>query len=44
MKILESYLGIAKELFGTKDANAFGEGPVYRVTLCGKTSGCGYIR
>jgi len=35
---------IAKELFGTKDANAFGEGPVYRVTLCGKTSGCGYIR
>ena len=33
---------IAQELFGTKDANAFGQGPIHRVTLCGKTSGCGY--
>ena len=34
---------IGKELFGSKDANAFGQGPIYRVTLCGKVSGCGYI-
>ena len=34
---------ISQELFGIKDANAFGQGPIYRVTLCGKTSGCGYI-
>ena len=26
---------IGTELFGTKDANAFGQGPIHRVTLCG---------
>tara|TARA_Y100000310_G_C20083461_1_gene534933 strand:- start:117 stop:446 length:330 start_codon:yes stop_codon:yes gene_type:complete len=34
---------IAKELFGTKSANAFGQGPIHRVTLCGSRSGCGFI-
>ena len=33
---------IGQELFSIKDANAIGEGPIYRVTLCGKHSGCGY--
>ena len=34
---------IAKELFGTKDANAYGEGPIHRITLCnGFGGGCGY--
>ena len=35
---------IAKELFGTKEANAVGQGPIHRVALCSKVSGlCGYI-
>ena len=34
---------IGKELLSIKDANAFGEGPIYRVTLCGEGSGCGWI-
>ena len=38
---------IAKELFGTKDANAgdqwpnAGEGPIHRVTLCNSWDECG---
>ena len=35
---------IGKELFATKDANAFGQGPIYKVALCNKWLGdCGYI-
>ena len=37
---------IGTELFGSKGANAswtFGDGPIHRVTLCGKVSGCGYL-
>ena len=33
---------IGKELFGTKDANAIGEGPIYRVAICDRFRGCGY--
>ena len=35
---------IGKELFATKDANAFGQGPIYKVALCSRGNGeCGYI-
>ena len=34
---------IAKELFGTKDANAVGQGPIHRVALCNMAGKCGYI-
>ena len=37
---------VGKELFGIKDLNAgyeFGEGPIHRITLCGKRSGCGFL-
>ena len=34
---------ISKELFATKDANAAGQGPVHRVTLCDYKDDCGYI-
>ena len=33
---------IGKELFATKDANAFGSGPIYKVTYCDKFRGCGF--
>ena len=33
---------IGKELFATKDANAFGQGPIYQVTICDRQRGCGY--
>ena len=37
---------IGKELFATKDANAFqsvGQGPIHRIALCNWQSVCGYI-
>jgi hypothetical protein len=34
---------IGKELFATKDANAAGQGPIHRVTLCNYADKCGYI-
>ena len=34
---------VGKELFGMKNADAIGEGPIHRITLCGKRSGCGFI-
>ena len=34
---------IAKELFGTKDANAIGQGPIHKVVLCGFDGTCGYV-
>ena len=35
---------IGKELFSIKDANAFGQGPIYQVALCNKFMGdCGYV-
>ena len=34
---------IAKELFGTKDANAVGQGPIHRVALCNMAGKCGWI-
>ena len=35
---------IGEELFATKDANAFGQGPIYKVALCNKWLGdCGYV-
>ena len=37
---------VGKELFGVKDLNAgsgYGEGPVHRITICGKRSGCGFL-
>ena len=33
---------IGQELFSIKDANAFGSGSIYRVTLCDQWNGCGY--
>ena len=34
---------IGQELFATKDANAYGQGQIHRVTLCsGFTNKCGY--
>ena len=35
---------IAKELFGTKEANAVGQGPIHRVALCDMRGKCGWIR
>ena len=32
---------ISKELFGTKDANAIGQGPIHRVALCDGAGYCG---
>ena len=37
---------IAKELFGTKDANAWesiGQGPIHRIALCNYQGVCGWI-
>ena len=34
---------IAKELFGTKEANAVGQGPIHRVALCNRLGTCGWI-
>ncbi len=37
---------IGKELFATKDANAFpsvGQGPIHRIALCNHQSTCGWI-
>ena len=34
---------IAKELFGTKDANAVGQGPIHRVALCNNAGQCGIV-
>ena len=34
---------IAKELFGTKDANAVGQGPIHRVALCNMSGQCGIV-
>ena len=33
---------IGKELLSIKDANAFGEGPIYKVAICDRFRGCGY--
>ena len=33
---------IGQELFATKDANAFGQGPIHRVALCHMSGQCGY--
>ena len=32
---------IAKELFGTKDANAVGQGPIHRIAICDASGWCG---
>ena len=33
---------IGQELFSIKDANAIGEGPIYRVAICDRFRECGY--
>ena len=33
---------IGKELFATKDANAFGQGPIHRIAICNFHGECGY--
>ena len=34
---------IAKELFGITNADAIGQGPIHRVTLCNWKGKCGYL-
>ena len=34
---------IGQELFSIKDANAYGQGPIHRVTLCNNAGQCGIV-